>query len=72
MLKITDVKVNYLVNPVGISGDIQIGWVLGSDKKNVVQTAYQVQIGKDLNFDHPVFDSGETSGDESAHVTVRS
>lgn len=71
MLKITDIKVNYLVNPVGISGSIQVGWFLNSDKKNVVQTSYQVQIAKERDFDHPVFDSGETSGDESAHVQVQ-
>ena len=71
VLKIKDVKVNYLVNPVGISGDIQIGWVLDSDKRNVVQTSYRVQIASDMDFEHPVYDSGETSGDESAHVKVQ-
>lgn len=71
MLKITDIRVNYLENPAGIKGNIQVGWLLNSDNRNVVQTSYQVQIAKELDFNHPVFDSGETSGDESAHVPVQ-
>ena len=70
MYNVTDVRVNYLHNPVGISGKIQIGWILGSDKKNVVQTSYQIQITRDMDFDNPVYDSGVCASDESAHVTV--
>ena len=68
MLKIERVTVNYLINPEGITGSPQFGWVIGSDRSNVSQKAYRLQIAEDSVFDKLVFDSGILESDQSAHI----
>lgn len=58
----------YLENPVGLSGMPWFGWVLDSDGKNVVQTAYQLQISGEERFESPLYDSGWVESAESVHV----
>ena len=70
LLKILDVNMNYLKNPVGIVKMPQFGWILESDKKNVVQKTYQLEIAEDDIFSNSVYDSGIVKSDESAHIQV--
>jgi len=70
MLRIGKVRMDYLDSPIGTAGMPQFGWVIESDRKNVIQQAYQLCIGEDAQFERMVYDSGWTGGRESAHVDV--
>lgn len=60
----------YLENPVGLGGLPWFGWILESDRKNVVQKEYQLQISKDCLFNELIYDSGFVESEESVHVEV--
>lgn len=68
MLKAASIKMEYLKNPVGLPGMPWFGWILESDRKNVVQKGYQLQIAADSGFASPVYDSGWVESSESVHV----
>ena len=68
MLKIKEIKVNYEKNPIGLWGKPQFSWIMESDKRNVAQTAYHLQIAEQDDFSNLVFDSGRVESAESAHV----
>ena len=70
MLKVTDIRMDYLSRPVGLAQMPHFSWVIESDKSNVIQQGYQLQIGKDPLFFELFFDSGWTESEESAHVAV--
>ncbi len=70
MASIKKVTVNYLECPVGIRGEIRLGWVLESDKRGAVQEKYRFMIAEDEGFETVVCDSGEVSSSESAHIVV--
>lgn len=69
-MRITEIKVNYLTKPTGITGNIQVGWLLESEERNAVQTAYQMQIALTPTFDSVVYNTGKVVNDESAHVEI--
>lgn len=46
----------------------QFAWELVSDKKNVKQKSYELQIAKDADFTDLIYNSGKTESEESAHV----
>lgn len=71
MFTVTKLTVDYLQHPSGVSGHPQFGWQLKSDRKNVIQTAYQIQIGKEGDFSSPVFDSGKISSSQSAQIQTK-
>ncbi|MDO4305328.1 MAG: family 78 glycoside hydrolase catalytic domain [Eubacteriales bacterium] len=68
MLEIRKIYMDYERNPEGVAKMPQFGWEIGSDRKNVVQHAYQLQIGEDETFGSLLYDSGMITSDESAHV----
>ncbi len=68
MLKAVNLTCDYQVNPVGVNDQIQLGWVLQSDRRNVLQTSYQLQVATDPSFSNVVFDSGVVQSGESAHI----
>ena len=68
MLRSRDLKVNYLRNPSGITGNPQFGWILESDRRNVFQEAYCLQIAEEKEFCTLAYDSGRTKSQESSHV----
>ncbi len=68
MLTTDPVKVNYMLNPIGITGEPQFGWIIKSDRKNVIQKTYRLQIASDGNFNNMVYDSGVIESGCSAHV----
>ena len=72
MLKISRVHIDYQKNPVGISEMPQFGWEIVSDKRNVIQKAYTLQISKNPEFTEFVYDSGRVVSGKSAHLIPES
>ena len=68
MFGIQRVTIDYLEHPVGILGSPQFAWSMESDRKNVIQSAYQLQIAKDGDFSRPVYDSKKRETDQSAQI----
>ena len=50
MLAIKKIYMDYETAPVGVSHMPQFAWELVSDKKNVKQKSYELQIAKDADF----------------------
>ena len=69
MLKLKNLKCEYLINPIGI-GTIKprFSWIIESDKRNVVQTSYEIHVTKDKDFKNLLWSSGVVESDASAHV----
>lgn len=68
MLKVSEITIEYLKNPVGLDGRPWFGWTLCSDKKHVCQEAYRLEIAVDENFKTMVYESGWVKSRESIHV----
>ena len=68
MLAIKKIYMDYETAPVGVSHMPQFAWELVSDKKNVKQKSYELQIAKDADFTDLIYNSGKTESEESAHV----
>lgn len=68
MLEIVRILMDYEKDPAGVEEMPQFNWELKSDKRGVVQKAYQLQIAENRDFDTPVYDSGVTESRESAHI----
>lgn len=71
MLSIDRIKINHLKKPKGIRGTIRLSWELCSDRRNVKQKEYQIQISEDRDFQKIVYDSGKISSEQSVNVEVR-
>lgn len=68
MLKITKILMDYETSQIGITHVPQFGWVLESDKRNVIQESYELQIAADQAFAEMVYESGKVRSDASAQV----
>lgn len=68
MLEITKILVDYEEEQTGITHVPQFSWAIESDKRNVIQEAYQLQIALDPAFENVVYDSGVVEGDQAAQV----
>jgi alpha-L-rhamnosidase len=70
MLKLKDLRCEYKENPIGI--DVKkprLSWIIASDRKNVMQTAWHIQVSTDdSNFAAPIWDSGKVCSDNSIHL----
>jgi alpha-L-rhamnosidase len=68
--KVSHLTVEFLNNPIGIDAkQPRLSWQLNSCEKNVLQSAYEIRVGKDaaaLSHDSQlVWQSGKVSSDES-------
>lgn len=70
MLNVKKIYMDYEQNPVGVSNLPQFGWELISDRKNVMQQSYHLQIAANETFSELIFDSGIVVSQESAHVLL--
>lgn len=70
MLRVEKIRMEYMEHPVGLGELPWFGWVLESDRKNVVQKAYQLQIAGDPRFGNILYDSGYVESQESVHVEI--
>lgn len=68
MFYIQKLTIDYLQNPSGISEYPEFSWVMISDQKNVIQTSYCLQVGRDEEFQILVYDSGKVRSDQSAQI----
>lgn len=61
-MKITHLKTNHIVNPLGFTIEKpSLSWVI-EDSRDTIQTAAQVWVSHDKNFEHIIFDSGKVDG----------
>lgn len=67
MLKIVKLHIDFMNCPMGIAAYPQIGWTLDSDKTNVCQQAYRLQISNDSSFEELLYDSDWVETDQSAY-----
>lgn len=70
MLKISRMHLDYQTNPVGLDHAPQFGWEIESERRNVIQQAYRLQVAADELFESVCFDSGRVESEESAHVVA--
>ncbi|QHQ60333.1 family 78 glycoside hydrolase catalytic domain [Anaerocolumna sedimenticola] len=68
MIRISELRLDYLKQPVGVTKLPQFGWMIDSDQRNIIQTAYQLQIADNPDFNNAIYDSGLVESEDSAHV----
>lgn len=70
MLRVGKLRCEYKENPIGIDVGIpRLSWIIFSDTRGVLQTAYQVQVtGGKNDFSNPLWDSGRVDSDHSVHI----
>lgn len=68
MLKITKILMDYEISQVGITHIPQFGWILESDKRDVMQDSYELEIALDDVFTEKVYVGGKVESDASAQV----
>ena len=68
MLTVSEILMDYQIAPVGLAQLPGFGWKLTSDSRNVVQSAYRLQLSDSERFDAPFYDSGVVHSAESARV----
>ena len=58
-----------LTNPIGLDVNVpRLSWQLVSDERNVVQTAYEVNVFQSLNDKSVLWTSGKVPSNQSVHV----
>ncbi len=70
MLSVSELKMDYQDSPIGTAGMPAFSWILESDRRNVLQKGWQLQIAGGASFDSLLYDSGWQESGESAHVKV--
>ena len=70
MLKIDRILMDYEEMQVGITHMPQFGWILESDKRNVIQDWYELEIALDAGFRSSIYASGQVKSSQSAQVEV--
>lgn len=68
MLEVRRMKIDHQTEPAGVSGMPQFGWEIASDRRNVVQKSYRLQIAGDRAFENVLYDSGTVESRESVSV----
>lgn len=71
-VKIQHTLCENLANPIGL--DVlrpRLSWQLVSDKRNAMQTAYEIKVGTDAKLKNLVWQSGKTASDSSVHVAYK-
>ncbi|MGG4033241.1 glycoside hydrolase family 78 protein [Paenibacillus cisolokensis] len=71
MLNVIDPRCEYRRNPIGIGERRpRISWRLQGDRRDVLQTAYRIQVSLDDAFRQIVWDSGKVESDASTHIEL--
>ena len=71
MITIQKILLDYQDQPLRGTEELpQLGWVLQSSQRNVIQSAYQWQLAGTADFGNPLFDSGRVESDESRSVPL--
>ena len=70
MLKVYDLRTEYLENPLGIDAERpRLSWKLESDRTNVIQEAYRVIASEDEGYLNILWDSGKIKSGDSVRVS---
>lgn len=69
MLRIAHLKMEYENELVGVERLPWFGWIIESDRKNVIQDSFLLEIAADSEFTNNIYESGWVESQESAHVT---
>ena len=70
MLLVEKLYMNYEETLSGIEEWPRFSWIAASDKRNVFQAAYQLQLTKDETFECIVYDSGKMSTEVSTQIEI--
>lgn len=71
MLKISDLRCEYRLNPIGLDvKSPRLSWKLESDRRNCIQASYHVQLSHTPDFAVIIWDSQELTSDQSVHVEL--
>lgn len=70
MIRVYDLQVNGQKDPVGIERLEEIGWKMQSNRRNVKQKMYEIQIAADAGFDLLLYNSGKVLSGQSVHVRL--
>lgn len=68
MLEITEILLNYMSEEIPVTAGFTVGWVMRSDKTNVMQKKYHLIISEQENLTSPIYDSGLVYSEDSAHI----
>lgn len=68
MIEIKSIHMDYETNPVGTNGIPQIGWEIVSDRKNVMQKWYRLQVSDKADFSLILWDSGKKESEQSSRI----
>lgn len=69
MLKVLNLRTEYLKNPLGLDVKVpRLSWKLISDEKNVMQKTFQIQASSNEDFNELLWDSGKIESDQSQRV----
>ncbi len=67
MLRIKEIWLDNIKEPIGIANFPSFRWVLDSDRKNVMQSAYYLMV-KEASSEKVVYDSGWVESDQSVWI----
>src|SRR4051794_2816948 len=68
MFEITKLRTEYKENPIGIDvTNPRISWQLLADTRDCMQSAYQIQVSEEAQFNQIVWDSGKVVSEQSIH-----
>ena len=70
MLNVTKIKMDHQEAPVGLGRMPRFSWQFTGDARGLLQTAYQMQIGKIEAMDAPLYDSRWVESGQSTHLRV--
>jgi len=75
-ITVTDLRVEYLQNPLGVDVEIpRFSWKLLSEKRDISQQAYQILLSEDINNLKPgsasVWDSGRSVSDKTVNIEYK-
>lgn len=71
MFNVSHLRCEYRINPIGLDvKSPRLSWQLQSDRRNCMQSAYQIQLSLSEDFDEIAWDSGKIRTDQSIHVEL--
>ncbi|VBB07186.1 bacterial alpha-l-rhamnosidase [Lucifera butyrica] len=70
MFKVIQVKMNYMDEAAGVVKMPVLSWQLSSDKRNISQKAYKLQLAEDETFFSVLYDSGVVDSGESLQADI--
>ena len=66
MLVTIDLRVEYRTNPINVfSAKPRFSWKIQTDKTDLLQTAYSIEVAKDPDFSNTLWKSGQVNSSES-------